>query len=398
MKYNVIVSEADSKATGVLSDAVGNQNTITLFTTYKKESIFFKEVTDDQSKKMRLSWNLGEIIDFVQFSFIYFVEFIVFYYAIFFWEKNAITIGTFVLIQVYIIGLAQQLKRVNQIIRGIHESIADAKEMVEILETPHEIKDSPMATNLTVQKGLINFNNVTFSFNQTREVVSGLNLEIKEGEKVALVGHSGAGKTTLIRLLLRLYDLTAGSITIDGQNIAQVTQESLHKNISLVPQEPVLFHRSLMENIRYGRADATDEEVIEAAKLAHCDIFIDALPLKYETLVGERGIKLSGGERQRVAIARAILKNAPILILDEATSSLDSQSEGLIQDAFDTLMKNCTTIVIAHRLSTIRKMDRIIGLENGAVIEQGTHEELSKKENGLYANLWKLQVSGFIAE
>jgi ATP-binding cassette subfamily B protein len=175
-----------------------------------------------------------------------------------------------------------------------------------------------------------------------------------------------------------------------------VTQDSLRENISLVPQDPVLFHRTLLENIRYGRREATDEEVIQAAKLAHCDEFIDSLPLKYETYVGERGIKLSGGERQRVAIARAILKKAPILILDEATSSLDSHSEKLIQDALDNMMKGCTTIVIAHRLSTIRKMDRIIAMKDGKIIEEGTHDELANKDSGLYKDLWELQAGGFI--
>ena len=212
----------------------------------------------------------------------------------------------------------------------------------------------------------------------------------------AIIGPSGCGKSTFIRLILRLYDLAGGKILIDDNDIHSVTQGSLRENVSLVPQDPVLFHRTLMENIRYGRKDATDEEVYQAARLAHCDEFVQALPLKYETYVGERGIKLSGGERQRIAIARAILKNAPILILDEATSSLDSESESLIQDALDVLMKNKTTIVIAHRLSTIRKMDRIIVMDGGAIIEDNTHDELLKNEHSLYGRLWKLQAGGFI--
>ncbi len=197
-------------------------------------------------------------------------------------------------------------------------------------------------------------------------------------------------------MLLRYSDISKGGIMIDNQDISKVTQESLRGSISFVPQDPVLFHRTLMENIRYGRRDATDEEVKEAARLAHCDEFIEKLPLQYETFVGERGIKLSGGERQRVAIARAILKKAPILIFDEATSSLDSYSESLIQDALENLMKNATTIVIAHRLSTVKKMDRIISMENGKIVEDGTHDELANKESGLYKKLWDLQVSGFI--
>ena len=213
---------------------------------------------------------------------------------------------------------------------------------------------------------------------------------------MALIGPSGAGKSTIVKLLTRAHDLSSGRILIDGQQINHVTQQSLRASISVVPQDPILFHRNLLENIRYGRRDASDSEVMEAARFAHCDEFIESLPLKYETLVGERGIKLSGGERQRIAIARAILKNAPILILDEATSSLDSHSESMIQDALDKLMEGKTTIVIAHRLSTIRKMDRIIVLENGKIIEEGTHEVLSKTDGSLYKKLWDLQAGGFL--
>ena len=215
---------------------------------------------------------------------------------------------------------------------------------------------------------------------------------------VTITGPSGAGKSTMVRLLMRMYDLSSGKVEIDGQNIKEVFQDSLRKNISLVPQDPILFHRTLMENIRYGREEATDEEVVEAARLAHCDEFIDVLPLKYETYVGERGIKLSGGERQRVAIARAILKNAPILVLDEATSSLDSHSENLIQDALDKLMKGKTVIVIAHRLSTIRKMNRVVVIDQGKITEEGSHEELLSRENSLYKKLWELQAGGFLPE
>ncbi|MEK7060158.1 MAG: ATP-binding cassette domain-containing protein, partial [Patescibacteria group bacterium] len=215
------------------------------------------------------------------------------------------------------------------------------------------------------------------------------------GQKIAIVGSSGAGKTTFVRLLMRLFNLTSGQITIDGIDISKISQQNLREQIAFVPQDPVLFHRTLMENIRYGRRDATDEEVLKAAQLAHCDDFIEQLPLKYETYVGERGVKLSGGERQRVAIARAILKNAPILVLDEATSSLDSHSEALIQDALIKLIKGKTTIVIAHRLSTIRQMNRIIVLEKGKIIEDGTHEELLNQKSGLYKKLWDLQAGGF---
>ena len=220
-------------------------------------------------------------------------------------------------------------------------------------------------------------------------------LKIPVGQKIAIVGSSGAGKTTFVRLLMRFFNLNSGKIMIDGIDISSISQKNLREKISFVPQDPVLFHRTLKENIRYGKRDATDEEVIIAAHLAHCDEFIDGLPKGYDTYVGERGIKLSGGERQRVAIARAILKNSPILILDEATSSLDSHSEALIQDALHTLIKGKTTIVIAHRLSTIREMDRIIVIEKGKIIEDGVHDELAKIEGGLYKKLWDLQAGGF---
>jgi ATP-binding cassette subfamily B protein len=334
----------------------------------------------------------------VQAAFIVMVEFLIFYYAIRFWQKDLVTLGTFVLLQVYILGLGDKLWDLSKIIRNVYEGFADSKEMVEILETPYEIKDLPGAKTLEVRSGKIEFKEMTFAFNETRTVLENINLEIKSGEKVALIGPSGAGKSTIVKLLLRMYDLASGSIEIDGQNIKNVTQDSLRRNVSLVPQDPILFHRTLLENIRYGREDATNEEVIQAAKLAHCDEFIEMLPLKYETFVGERGIKLSGGERQRVAIARAILKNAPILILDEATSSLDSHSESLIQDALDKLMKDKTSIVIAHRLSTIRKMDRVVVVDGGKITEEGTHDELLRKEKSLYKNLWNLQAGGFLPE
>lgn len=396
-KYDVAVTESDTETTAHLADSIGNYLSILLFTNKDKEREDFKSRTEEQAKRVAKSWNIQAVVYSAYLILVYIVEFFVFYYAIKLWGQNQLTIGTFILIQMYVIRLAHELYGINRAVRNISESLSDTQEMVDILETPHEIRDIPQAKDIIVKQGTINLKDVTFSFNKTREVLDKINLEIKSGEKVALVGHSGAGKTTLIRLILRLYDLTSGHINIDDQDISKVTQESLHRHISLVPQDPVLFHRSLLENIKYGKPEATLEEVITAAKQAHCHEFIDLLPQKYDTQVGERGVKLSGGERQRVAIARAILKNAPILILDEATSSLDSESELLIQDALDTLMKNRTTIVIAHRLSTIRKMDRIIVLKDGKIIEDGDHETLLKN-NATYADLWKLQVSGFIQE
>ncbi len=396
IKYDKLVAAADSFTTGYLADSITNNNAVTFFSGHGYESGGFKEVSDDQANKYLYSWRLGNISDLVQVFLITIVEFLVFYFALKYWKVGLISIGTFVLGQTYIIGLSQQLWSLNKTIRNFYQSIADSKEMVDILLTKYEIQDMPNSKALAIKNGEIEFKNVSFQFNDETKILDNLNLVIKPKEKVAIVGHSGAGKTTLVRLIMRLYNLTGGAIKIDGQDISKVTQDSLRENVSFVPQDPVLFHRSLLENIRYGNRNASDEEVKSAATLAHCDEFIENLPLKYETYVGERGIKLSGGERQRVAIARAILKKAPILIFDEATSSLDSYSESLIQDALKNLMENSTTIVIAHRLSTIRKMDRIISMEKGLVVEDGTHDELANKDSGLYKKLWDLQVSGFI--
>lgn len=397
LKYDIRVAEADSRTTGVLADAITNHNSVQLFTRLPSESRYFREITKVQADAHRMSLDLSSVVDAGQALLVFLIEFFIFYLAIGFWQDNLVTVGFFVLMQAYILGLTHRLWEFSRVVRDLYESYADAKEMVEIMALPHEIRDKPGAQTLCVPAGKIEFKNVSFQFRQTRAVLTDFNLTIATGEKVALVGPSGAGKSTIVKLLLRLHDPASGSIAIDGTDIKNATVESLRKNIALVPQDTVLFHRTLLENIRYGRENATDEEAAEAARLAHCDEFVKDLPQGFGTFVGERGIKLSGGERQRVAIARAILKNAPILVLDEATSSLDSHSEMLIQDALDTLMKDKTVIVIAHRLSTIRKMNRIIVLDKGAIVESGTHDELLAHESGLYKKLWTLQAGGFIA-
>ena len=397
MKYDLEASAADSATTAQLSDSITNQTTIATFVGSEHESRMFRDVSDAQARAANKSWQLSSVFDGIQAALIVAIEFFLFYYGVHFWEQNLITIGTFVLIQVYLLGLANQLWGFSRVVRTVYQSLADAEEMVSILSTPYAVQDIPGARPLAITKAAVKFENVTFAFNGRKPVLKDINVDIKGGEKIALVGPSGAGKSTFVRLMLRLYNLSDGLIAIDGQDIQKVTQASLRNTVSLVPQEPILFHRSLLENIRYGRRDATDEEVIAAARLAHCEEFIEILPDKYDTFVGERGIKLSGGERQRVAIARAILKNAPILILDEATSSLDSHSEALIQDALAKLMENKTAIVIAHRLATIRKMDRIIVIQHGTIVEEGTHEALIRKSKSLYKHLWELQAGGFKA-
>ncbi|MBU4274710.1 ABC transporter ATP-binding protein/permease [Patescibacteria group bacterium] len=393
LKYDILIAKIDSETTGYLSDTLTNQNTIQLFNGYKLESNGYKSVTDKQAKMTKISWNLNALMAAGQSFLGFAIEFLLFYFAIKYWGQGLITIGVFVLLQVYILSLIDQLWSFTKVIRHAYQAYADAKEMVEILLLPYEIKDILGAKELVVEKGGIEFRNLSFSFNKTRQVLNNIHIIIKPGEKVALVGPSGAGKTTLVKLLLRLYLPTSGKILIDKQNITEITQESLRKNIAMVPQDPILFHRTLVENIAYGKRDSKKEEIKNAAKLANCNDFFDAYSDNY---VGERGIKLSGGERQRVAIARAILKNAPILVLDEATSNLDSHSELLIRDALSNLMKGRTTIVIAHRLSTIQMMDRIIVINDGGIIEQGSHNDLLAKEDSLYKKLWTLQAGGFL--
>ena len=398
LKYDIKAAEVDSVATGYLADTIGNQNTVQLFNGFNFESEGYKKVTNEQAKITIFAWNLDLIVDSGQAFLSLAIEFVLFYFAIRYWNQGLITIGVFVLLQSYVLSIINQLWGFTRLIRDLYQGYADSKEMVEIQLLSHEIQDIPQSKDFLVNTGEIEFKDISFSFNQTRQVLKDINLAIKPGEKVALIGPSGAGKTTFVRLLLRLYSPTSGKILVDGQDIAKATQGSLRKSISLVPQDPILFHRTLSENIAYGNRDASKEEIAKAAELAHCDEFIKELPNGLETYVGERGIKLSGGERQRVAIARAILKNAPILVLDEATSSLDSNSESLIQDALNTLMKDKTTIVIAHRLSTIQKMDRIIVIDDGKIIEQGSHKNLLKNKNSLYKKLWELQAGGFLKD
>lgn len=311
---------------------------------------------------------------------------------------GSVTLATAIFMLAYLQRIGSQLFVLGDIINGYDQGFLDAAPMTEMLLQDNTVVDNPRAKELYINKSTIQLSDVSYRYEDSEEnVIDNVSISIPAGQKVGLVGHSGAGKTTITHLLLRFADVTNGSITIDGRDIRDVIQESLRKNIAYVPQEPLLFHRSLRENIAYGKNDATDEEIRTAAKKANALEFIDKLPNGLDTTVGERGVKLSGGQRQRIAIARAILKDAPILVLDEATSALDSESEKLIQDALEKLMKGRTSIVIAHRLSTIAKLDRIIVMDNGKIIEDGSHTNLLAQQ-GTYAKLWSHQSGGFIEE
>ena len=395
LKYDIISAQADTKTTGALADSISNHSSIQLFAgqEYEKEKV--GDVIQSQKRATVTNWYLWSGLFFIQSFYTVVIEFILFWVAIGDWKLGFIGVPVIILIQTYLSRLTSYLWTFHSIVRTFYDGFADAQEMALILNTPYSIEDK-VTNELKDVKGEVVFEKITYVYeNNNSKVFDHFSLKIKAGEKIAIVGSSGAGKSTFVRLLMRLFSVGEGTIMIDGVDITSISQNTLREQIGFVPQDPVLFHRSLMENIRYGRRDATDEEVIKAANLAHCDEFIANLPKGYDTYVGERGIKLSGGERQRVAIARAILKNAPILVLDEATSALDSESEMLIQDALHNLIEGKTVIVIAHRLSTIRGMNRIIVISQGKIIEDGTHDELLNIEDGTYRKLWNIQAGGF---
>ncbi len=312
---------------------------------------------------------------------------------------GSISVATAVFMLAYLQRIGSQLFALGEIINGYDQALLDAAPMTEMLRQEVYVTNKKGAKKLDATKPVIHFDAVSYRYDDaSNDVLKDVVLTIPAGQKVGLVGHSGAGKTTITHLLLRFADVTDGAIRINNQDIRDITQESLRDSIAYVPQEPMLFHRTLRENIAYGKPNASDDEIHEAARQANALEFIEQLPKGFDTLVGERGVKLSGGQRQRVAIARAILKDAPILVLDEATSALDSASEKMIQTALATLMEGRTSIVVAHRLSTIASLDRIIVLDKGMVAEDGSHAELVKKPTGIYASLWKHQSGGFIEE
>lgn len=383
----------ESIVVGQLVDALSNHSNVSIFSRQHYERTRMVPFFEQQQKAYTASTLYSIILHSIEGVFIATVMACSCYFLVYLYKKNLVTLGDFALI----LGLSTHVGHMMWFtmaeVEKFNKAVGRCRRSLMVLMSPLEIQDKPNAEILDCNGGQVTLDNVTFHYNNTEPLFLNLSITISPGQKVGLVGHFGGGKSTFVNLILRLYDVTEGAIFIDGQDIRNVTQDSLREHISMIPQDPSLFQRSLMENIRYGRINATDKEVIEAAKKASAHDFIEKFSQGYDTLVGERGVKLSGGQRQCIAIARAILKNAPILILDEATSQLDSVTESLIQESLWNLMQHKTTIVIAHRLSTLLHMDRILVFDKGKIVEDGTHSALLAK-SGLYKRLWDAQARG----
>lgn len=389
---------AQNRLSGVLSDAVTNILAVKTYGREDYERGLFDAADKDAMAAEKRSMNAMMARGAMTSTLITIIMLVT---SIFVTGGNAwygISAGTLVMMFSYTYQLSMRFNYINSMMQRMNRAVGDASEMTRILDEPRLVEDVPGARPLVVREGAIDFEGLAFRYLDAAEgdyVFEGLDLHVPAGQRLGLVGRSGSGKTTLTKLLLRLADVQEGHVLVDGQDISQCTQQSLRRQIAYVPQEALLFHRSIRENIAYGRPDATDEEIREAARLANALEFIDRLPNGMDTMVGERGVKLSGGQRQRVAIARAILADCPILVLDEATSALDSESEAAVQGALQNLMVGRTSIVVAHRLSTVASLDRIVVIEDGKIVEDGTHAELSQA-GGVYETLWDRQTGAFL--
>jgi len=393
-----IREEASNALAGHVADSIANAETVRAFAREPEEAAIHARNVDDFTTKMLRSWNYqNNRVDIVTSPLYVLTNTFGLIVALAIGRGSGFAIEAVFLTFSYFAQSTRVMWELNRIYRMLETALTDAAQFTDLLLEPPAIVDAVPVEPFQPRDAGVHFRSVRFAYGAHPPLFDDFDLTIAPGEKVGLVGRSGGGKTTITRLLLRFADVNAGAIEIGGQDIARIAQASLRAHIAMVPQEPAMFHRTITENIRFGRPTATDDEVRRAAELAHAAEFIATLPAGYDTLVGERGIKLSGGQRQRIAIARAILKNAPILVLDEATSALDSESEKHIQEALWTLMRDRTTIVIAHRLSTVRRMDRLVVLEAGKVIEQGHHDQLLAAR-GQYATLWAHQSGGFLQE
>jgi len=383
----------DTRMGGALADAISCNAVVKAFGAESREDMRLAKVVTKWRGRTRRTWLIGTLNGFIQGANLLVMRGVVIAFALYLWSQGKATAGDITFVLTAFFMLQGYLRDVGMHIRNLQRSVNDMEELVDIEAQPYGIADKPGAPAIKIGNGEITFDHVTFHYGSHESALyRDFSVKIEAGERVGLVGHSGSGKTTFVKLIQRLYDVSGGAIRIDGQNIADVTQASLRSQIAIVQQEPILFHRTLAENIAYARPGATQAEIEEAAKLASAHDFISRLPKGYATLVGERGVKLSGGERQRVAIARAFLANAPILILDEATSSLDSESEVLIQQAMERLMVGRTTLVIAHRLSTVRALDRLLVFDKGKILEEGDHDALIRKPEGIYRRLFERQA------
>ena len=395
-RFSLESADSNTALRGRIVDVFTNISATRQYSRYQAESKSLEEYTNDSRDKHARSWIYSEYMMVVNSLILFAFSYGMFYSLSQQWMSGAISTGEFVVVMVLMFDLAHTLIVIGRTFNDTAAAYGEAEEGLSELLIPHEIIDVPNAHKLKAVGGRIDWQDVTFYYADNK-VFNSFNLLIPAGQRVGLVGASGAGKTTFVSLLLRQHDIDSGAIMIDGQNIAEVTQDSLRENIAVVPQEPLLFHRTIKENIAYGKPNATQKEIEAVAKKAQAHKFIMDLSDGYNTLVGERGIKLSGGQKQRVAIARAMLKDAPVLVLDEATSALDSESEVAIQGALSKLMKGKTVVAVAHRLSTLREMDRIIVLHKGKIIEDGNHDELVSL-GGTYANLWAHQAGGFLQD